>query len=683
MQGLIEEKASAAEAERDSTSGSLGRRAEMSRSDYAGPAVWPLSRAAHRVYLARSGVIPGIVRMMVRSATTLLEPRDLEALNRRLRPGFAVWRAFVDAANAYIQFRRFDEADAVLSRGLGAFPNDGTLIRALATSAHDRGDFEVAIDRWEAAARAEPDNPFCVCALSANLRADHQIWQASAVMTDALQRFPTTVEVIAEAARTAMARRSFKEALDLWTLASADEDPLPDWLHGRIDALARLGRLDEAETVLQEARKCFADDTGFMALADIFSLVRRDRDETPETAASEIVISPADLVAEFESLGDNCEFGLLQRYCGIEPLGLFRFSGTQSRNLQHAFATNLDEYGADEDLNIFATTYDQEYVCRSRRYEDFEYHTEVYEGQGSLDILRAREIRKVAYLKERMLLDLRSGEKIFVRKGGPYQAAVDMHRTMRQLGPNVLLWVQLADDDHPPGFVEIIEDGLLRGFISRFPTYDDAHAFELRDWLTICANALALVKGMQGQECRYRLTDNKIVQVDQVWEIEARCVSQSIVRPSFIHEPVYKLTLSEDTQRSDALVARRALAPVTPRSFVTFSVWVFVPDTFQGSFIDVYFINAPSGFIMRANLTKRQVWQRVWCSSRMPKGQVQPIAGLRITGVKDATIYVSTWRVEQGCVPNDWPLGEDILHSVPEGASSSLRTALAAPPHTA
>jgi len=32
-----------------------------------------------------------------------------------------------------------------------------------------------------------------------------------------------------------------------------------------------------------------------------------------------------DLVQRFESLGDNCEFGMVQRYAGAEPLSLFRF----------------------------------------------------------------------------------------------------------------------------------------------------------------------------------------------------------------------------------------------------------------------------------------------------------------------------------------------------------------------
>jgi hypothetical protein len=40
-----------------------------------------------------------------------------------------------------------------------------------------------------------------------------------------------------------------------------------------------------------------------------------------------------DLTLGFENLGDNCEFGIVQRRCGAEPLGLFRFSSTQLKPL--------------------------------------------------------------------------------------------------------------------------------------------------------------------------------------------------------------------------------------------------------------------------------------------------------------------------------------------------------------
>jgi hypothetical protein len=33
------------------------------------------------------------------------------------------------------------------------------------------------------------------------------------------------------------------------------------------------------------------------------------------------------LVRRFRALGDNCEFGLVQRHCGAEPIDLLRFAG--------------------------------------------------------------------------------------------------------------------------------------------------------------------------------------------------------------------------------------------------------------------------------------------------------------------------------------------------------------------
>ena len=40
-------------------------------------------------------------------------------------------------------------------------------------------------------------------------------------------------------------------------------------------------------------------------------------------------LNDRDLVFAFESIGDNCELGMLQRHVGIEPLGLLRFAGAQ------------------------------------------------------------------------------------------------------------------------------------------------------------------------------------------------------------------------------------------------------------------------------------------------------------------------------------------------------------------
>jgi len=51
-------------------------------------------------------------------------------------------------------------------------------------------------------------------------------------------------------------------------------------------------------------------------------------------AAAEL--SDRELVLRFESLGDNCKLGLVQRKVGAEPLGMFRFAGAPLEHLLQA-----------------------------------------------------------------------------------------------------------------------------------------------------------------------------------------------------------------------------------------------------------------------------------------------------------------------------------------------------------
>ena len=61
-----------------------------------------------------------------------------------------------------------------------------------------------------------------------------------------------------------------------------------------------------------------------------------------------------ELMLAFESLGENCDFGLVQRHAGAEPLGIYRFSGT---NLYQLLSTLNNEFeGVGELLNFTVGT---------------------------------------------------------------------------------------------------------------------------------------------------------------------------------------------------------------------------------------------------------------------------------------------------------------------------------------
>jgi hypothetical protein len=209
-------------------------------------------------------------------------------------------------------------------------------------------------------------------------------------------------------------------------------------------------------------------------------------------------MAPDEFVTRFESLGENCEFGLMQRRCSGEPLSLLRFANTLLpnllRGLQHSFA-GLGEL-EDLDFRLEGKT-KPEYIIQEKSY-GLVYHTFRYRGEIDEDKFLVSESARLKFLVRKFVEDLQGGEKIFVCKRNtplreeevlPILAALNAH------GPNTLLWVVPADDKHPPGTAERIMPGLIKGHIDRFAPNENAHDLSLEVWLEICVNAFELWRG--------------------------------------------------------------------------------------------------------------------------------------------------------------------------------------------
>jgi hypothetical protein len=201
----------------------------------------------------------------------------------------------------------------------------------------------------------------------------------------------------------------------------------------------------------------------------------------------------ADTLAQFESLGDNCEFGFVQRHFGMERLGLFRFNWISMEALLRGLDTEFA--GLDEPSNLFVES-DQggEFIIKDRLF-GFYTHTGRYQGQVEPEELKRTESARLAFLRRKLFEDLTSAEKIFVRKGeGPSGQAeiARLHDKLRMFGPNTLLWVTPATETMPAGNVHRIGDGLLKAYITRFAPYGFARNFLPDEWAEICANAVRL-----------------------------------------------------------------------------------------------------------------------------------------------------------------------------------------------
>jgi hypothetical protein len=213
-------------------------------------------------------------------------------------------------------------------------------------------------------------------------------------------------------------------------------------------------------------------------------------------------LSDAALMQHFASIGDNCEFGLVQRACGADPMDLLRFSGLAGhrhggllRGLETGFA-GVETFH-DLEFELYPVDQGREYVLHHRQYE-FQSHTTLTEGKITAERLFRREHRRLALLRRLFVADLLSAERIFVYKRND-MATVETVRPivdrLRRWGPNTLLFVTTSDAAHKPGTVEAHPDGLIVGYIDRFNPYHNAMAEPSELWRSRRAATVRSARG--------------------------------------------------------------------------------------------------------------------------------------------------------------------------------------------
>jgi capsular polysaccharide biosynthesis protein/SAM-dependent methyltransferase len=214
-------------------------------------------------------------------------------------------------------------------------------------------------------------------------------------------------------------------------------------------------------------------------------------------------MEPARLVAQFESLGDNCEFGLVQRQFGAEPLGLMRFAGFTSvveHRLEDLVAALDRGFAGLGDPDTVRITLEgeagrQEYIVRESAY-GLAYHTFLGPTDVTMEALLKNETTRLGFLRRKLLADLASAEKIFVWKSNLPIELARIHyllSALRRHGPVKLLWVRTATAaTDRVGNVEQLADGLLCGVIDRFAPYERMFDIHHDAWYAICAAALGM-----------------------------------------------------------------------------------------------------------------------------------------------------------------------------------------------
>jgi tetratricopeptide (TPR) repeat protein len=427
---------------------------------------------------------------------------------------------------------RFDEAEAILLPALLRFARDFDLACERARLVRDRGDTAAALALWQDLAAEHPKRSEGRLGIAAAQQRLGQLEEADASLAYAVERFPRALAAFEDYARNAELRSDMNEALRRWQMVRDRFPATASGYAGTGGALASLGRLDEAEALLATAfgrfRASVAVGLQYARVAEL----RQDREQletrwrelrarfpgdlaiargwtetvmrtglsdaavTPPGAAKPVSDLPnAELMLRFESLGENCEFGFVQRYFGAEPLGLLRWAAIPVERLISGLEASFAGVGAPENTIVFVDPNTHEYGTTDKRYE-FDLHGGISTEVGSVAEVSPRLNRRAVFLKDKLINCLNEGDTIFVfQTDGELDPAVVMRLhwlIQRYNSANALLYVAPAAAGQTAGAVDRVAPRLYRGFLDRagFDGTDWRISFEL--WLQLCRKAVEL-----------------------------------------------------------------------------------------------------------------------------------------------------------------------------------------------
>jgi len=168
------------------------------------------------------------------------------------------------ALRVLLGLRRFDEAEALMDQGHKSHPRDVYFAQGLGEVALARGDYDTAIERWSTLRRQFPGVVQGYVLGVEALLAKKRLEAAEALAEQAVKQFPDEMIAYLGYARVAVQRQDWERALQRGQPVRERFDWLAGYI-GTAQAMIHLGRHDEAEALLADARVRFPMEPGPVA----------------------------------------------------------------------------------------------------------------------------------------------------------------------------------------------------------------------------------------------------------------------------------------------------------------------------------------------------------------------------------------------------------------------------------
>ena len=503
------------------------------------------------------GRFPGRIEVLVAKAWIAHDSANWPAAADRWQKVVAIDPANISAMccliTALAQSERFEAAMAAAEQAVACAPERPDVVqarnfaidryisasRAHAWNAQVEGNWQTAIAGWRIVTARAPDDLSAICCLVSTLTQARNFDDAEMVGAEAIKRFPAAAELLHTLAWIPHTRNDWGLASERWRSVTQIDSKSAPAFACLATALRGLNRFDEAEIACRQAialdpttllfqidfaslagargdeseakqrwgelRARHADDPGALGTIGFHEMQQQfrslDAQFTPVTGEMEVIVDDHEahlrrLFISMESLGDNCEFGTVQRKFGAEPLGLLRFASVSVPDLTSALIDRFCTMGTSDSLRLEVIS-TGEYIIHDAY--GIVMHSFVHEREISHDIFLDQIRRRVTFLRSKLITDLEEANKLFVykaRAGMSVEDALMLFRATRTYGPARLLCVLLADRAHPPGHVEIMDDGLFIGYISKFAEEEGFVDARFDEWLAISERCAHLQHGV-------------------------------------------------------------------------------------------------------------------------------------------------------------------------------------------